>query len=89
MIVSPFLIPRRFSSSNTPIAVRIFCNLITCSVLRVSVTPANLLILPPTTINPSLAKETRIILEENKAERHIRGGEATKNKYKNLNIDKC
>ena len=40
-------------------------------------------------INPSLAKETRIILEENKAERHIRGGEATKNKYKNLNIDKC
>lgn len=32
-------------------------------------------------INPSLAKEARKILEENKAERHIRGGEATKLKY--------
>ena len=32
-------------------------------------------------INPSLAKEVRIILDENKAERHIRGGIATKNKY--------
>lgn len=32
-------------------------------------------------INPSLAKEVRIILDENKAERHIRGGMATKLKY--------
>jgi putative DeoR family transcriptional regulator (stage III sporulation protein D) len=32
-------------------------------------------------INPSLAYETRKILEENKAERHIRGGEATRLKY--------
>lgn len=32
-------------------------------------------------INPSLANETRRILEENKAERHIRGGEATRKKY--------
>lgn len=32
-------------------------------------------------INPSLAIETRKILEENKAERHIRGGEATRLKY--------
>lgn len=32
-------------------------------------------------INPSLAKEVRIILDENKAERHIRGGMATKIKY--------
>ena len=32
-------------------------------------------------INPSLASETRKILEENKAERHIRGGEATRLKY--------
>lgn len=32
-------------------------------------------------INPSLAHETRKILEENKAERHIRGGEATRLKY--------
>lgn len=32
-------------------------------------------------INPALAMETRKILEENKAERHIRGGEATRLKY--------
>ena len=32
-------------------------------------------------INPGLAKEVREILEENKAERHIRGGMATKKKY--------
>ena len=32
-------------------------------------------------INPSLAKQVRIILDENKAERHIRGGMATKQKY--------
>ncbi len=33
-------------------------------------------------INPGLYKEVREILDINKAERHIRGGEATKNKYK-------
>ena len=32
-------------------------------------------------INPSLAHEVREILDENKAERHIRGGLATKLKY--------
>ena len=32
-------------------------------------------------INPNLAKEVRKILDENKAERHIRGGMATKLKY--------
>ena len=32
-------------------------------------------------INPVLASEVRAILEENKAERHIRGGMATKLKY--------
>lgn len=32
-------------------------------------------------INPSLANETRKVLNENKAERHIRGGMATKLKY--------
>ena len=32
-------------------------------------------------INPALAKEVRVILDENKAERHIRGGMATKKKY--------
>ena len=32
-------------------------------------------------INPALATEVREILDENKAERHIRGGMATKLKY--------
>lgn len=32
-------------------------------------------------INPALAEEVRKILDENKAERHIRGGMATKLKY--------
>ena len=32
-------------------------------------------------ISPSLAFEVRKILDENKAERHIRGGMATKMKY--------
>ena len=32
-------------------------------------------------INPALAVEVRKILDENKAERHIRGGMATKLKY--------
>ena len=35
-------------------------------------------------INPSLAREVRIILDENKAERHIRGGMATKLKYSHI-----
>ena len=35
-------------------------------------------------INPILAKEVRKILDENKAERHIRGGMATKLKYSHL-----
>jgi putative DeoR family transcriptional regulator (stage III sporulation protein D) len=33
-------------------------------------------------LNPSMAKQVKRILEENKAERHIRGGEATRIKYK-------
>ncbi len=33
-------------------------------------------------INPSMSKMVRAVLEENKAERHIRGGRATKAKYK-------
>ena len=32
-------------------------------------------------INPSLASRTRVILDINKSERHIRGGLATKEKY--------
>ena len=35
-------------------------------------------------INPTLANEVKTVLEENKAERHIRGGLATKLKYSNL-----
>ena len=34
-------------------------------------------------INPVLAKKVREILDENKAERHLRGGMATKLKYLN------
>lgn len=40
-------------------------------------------------INPSLAHEVRLILDENKAERHIRGGMATKLKYSHLKEDKA
>ena len=36
-------------------------------------------------INPVLASEVREILDENKAERHIRGGMATKLKYSKKN----
>ncbi len=32
-------------------------------------------------INSKLAKEVKIVLDNNRAERHIRGGEATKRKY--------
>jgi len=32
-------------------------------------------------INPSLAKQARVVLDINKSERHIRGGMATKEKY--------
>ncbi|CAI3193172.1 sporulation transcriptional regulator SpoIIID [Clostridium neonatale] len=33
-------------------------------------------------IDPVMAEKTHSILEKNKAERHIRGGIATRNKYK-------
>lgn len=39
-------------------------------------------------INPVLAKEVRKILDKNKAERHIRGGMATKLKYSHIRKDK-
>ncbi len=32
-------------------------------------------------VNPALAAEVRKVLDVNKAERHIRGGQATKEKY--------
>ncbi len=36
-------------------------------------------------VRPELANNVRGVLEENKAERHIRGGEATKAKYQGGN----
>ena len=39
-------------------------------------------------INPALAKDVRKILDKNKAERHIRGGMATKLKYSHIRHDK-
>lgn len=38
-------------------------------------------------INPKLALEVRKVLERNKAERHIRGGEATRRKYRGAAAD--
>ncbi|MCI6770607.1 MAG: sporulation transcriptional regulator SpoIIID [Oscillospiraceae bacterium] len=35
-------------------------------------------------INPALAAKVRLVLDENKAQRHIRGGKATKEKYARL-----
>ena len=35
-------------------------------------------------INPGLASEVKDVLENNKAERHLRGGEATKQKYERI-----
>ena len=32
-------------------------------------------------VNPALALEVKTVLENNKAERHLRGGEATRRKY--------
>ena len=40
-------------------------------------------------INPALASAVREILDENKAERHIRGGMATKIKYEHLRENKA
>lgn len=36
-------------------------------------------------INPLMANQVKNILDANKAERHIRGGKATKMKYKAMN----
>lgn len=38
-------------------------------------------------INFELYCQVKEVLEKNKSERHIRGGEATKNKYKSSKID--
>ena len=37
-------------------------------------------------ISPGLANKARLVLEENKAERHIRGGQATKLKYSHKQV---
>lgn len=34
-------------------------------------------------INPALASRARVVLDINKSERHLRGGQATREKYKN------
>ena len=38
-------------------------------------------------INPGLAAEVKEVLENNKAERHIRGGVATREKYLHIHQD--
>ena len=38
-------------------------------------------------INPSIATEVKTVLDNNKAERHIRGGIATREKYINKHQD--
>ena len=39
-------------------------------------------------IDPSLARRVKEVLEFNKAERHIRGGEATRRKYRDMKQNK-
>ena len=39
-------------------------------------------------INPALYNEAKEVLEQNKAERHIRGGMATKKKYLEIKANK-
>lgn len=38
-------------------------------------------------ISPSLYKEVKVILDKNKAERHLRGGAATRAKYLKLAVE--
>ena len=38
-------------------------------------------------VNPMLQKAVKAVLEENKAERHIRGGNATREKYRQMKKD--
>ncbi|MBC7325136.1 MAG: sporulation transcriptional regulator SpoIIID, partial [Moorella sp. (in: Bacteria)] len=37
-------------------------------------------------LNGKLAREVRVVLNNNKAERHLRGGEATRKKYREPQI---
>lgn len=41
------------------------------------------------TINPVLARQARMVLDVNKSERHIRGGMATREKYRHIRDVKC
>lgn len=41
------------------------------------------------TINPVLARQARMVLDVNKSERHIRGGMATREKYRHIRAEKC
>lgn len=41
------------------------------------------------TINPVLARQARMVLDVNKSERHIRGGMATREKYRHIRDEKC
>ena len=40
-------------------------------------------------VNENLAQDVRVVLEKNKAERHLRGGEATRLKVRSLRSDKA
>ncbi|MBP3701955.1 MAG: sporulation transcriptional regulator SpoIIID [Lachnospiraceae bacterium] len=40
-----------------------------------------------TKINPALASQAREVLDVNKSERHIRGGQATREKYLHRNVE--
>ena len=41
------------------------------------------------TINPVLARQARMVLDVNKSERHIRGGMATREKYRHIRDEQC
>lgn len=37
-------------------------------------------------INKEMAEQVKLVLDRNKAERHLRGGEATRKKYASFNV---
>lgn len=38
-------------------------------------------------VNPGLYRQVRAVLEENKRERHLRGGQATREKYRRMHTE--
>ncbi|MEN6460183.1 MAG: sporulation transcriptional regulator SpoIIID [Syntrophomonas sp.] len=40
-------------------------------------------------INKQLADQVKEVLDKNKAERHLRGGEATRKKYAGIQVTQC